>query len=160
MKKIIPVILLIVYIASFGTAAFAEPLAGGWQTPDSPDLTPEAQAAFERATEGTADITYKPLALLGTQIVSGKNYSILCEAADASSDAEPYYVRMTVYEDLNGTATVTAIENLETHTTSENAAFADQPLQETASENALIQEIQPESIWQKIISSLKRFFTR
>jgi hypothetical protein len=54
-------------------------------------LTEEAQSAFDKAMEGLVGVNYTPLALLGTQLVSGTNYSFLCEAAVVYPDAQPYY---------------------------------------------------------------------
>ena len=108
----------------FAFSACAEtPLLGGWSTPDSPEITPELQELFDKATEGLLGVSYTPLALVGTQLVSGMNYCFLCEAKAVIPNAVPYYVNVTVYKDLEGNAKVTDIEGVETHSTSEIAAF-------------------------------------
>ena len=128
MKQIFAAFLsCLLLIGVFALPATAEetqqPLVGGWQTPDSPDITPELQEIFEKATEGLLGVDYTPLALTGTQLVAGMNYRILCEARTVVPDAEPYYVTMTIYKDLEGNASVTDIEAVEAHSASEVAAF-------------------------------------
>ncbi|MBP5168414.1 MAG: SGNH/GDSL hydrolase family protein [Oscillospiraceae bacterium] len=112
----------------FACSAFAETsLLGGWNTPDSPEITPELQEIFDQATEGLLGVNYTPVALVGTQVVSGMNYCFLCEAKVVVPDAVPYYANITIYKDLNGKATVTEIEKLETHSASEIAAYVEEP---------------------------------
>lgn len=81
-------------------------VVGGWQQPDSPVLTDEASAAFRKATELLVGVSYKPVALLSTQIVAGTNYRILCEATTVYPDEEPHYAVMTLYEDLSGNTSI------------------------------------------------------
>lgn len=82
-------------------------LEGGWNAPDSPLLTSEAKAALEKSTEKLVGAEYTPIALLGTQVVAGTNYSILCEITASSPEAEPNYAVVIVYEDLEGGAEIT-----------------------------------------------------
>ncbi len=156
MKQMISILILAGLALSFGISAFAEPLLGGWQTPDSPELTPEAQAAFDKAMEGLVGVSYVPVALLGTQVVSGQNYSILCEAKVVYPGAEPYYAKVTIYEDLQGNVSITDIEKVETHTVSEQAAFASSPSPDPVPESAPVQ--QESSFRQKLIDSVQGFF--
>lgn len=89
-------------------------LLGGWQKADSPELTDEARAAFAKATEGLVGVDYKPVELLGTQVVAGTNYRILCEATVVYPGAETENVVMTIYEDLDGNASILSIEDCTT----------------------------------------------
>lgn len=87
---------------------------GGWTVaPDglNPNVLPEqAEAAFEKvASEGDQQISYTPIALLGTQVVSGTNYKILCYGA---TDQDTGLYALTIYEDLDGNATIEAAEML------------------------------------------------
>lgn len=93
-----------------------EPVTGGWQEPDSPALTEDASAAFRKATEGLVGVDYVPVALLSTQVVAGTNYRILCEATTVYPGAEMHYVVMTIYESLDGSASILSV--------SDNAASA------------------------------------
>ncbi len=67
------------------------PIAGGYTEPETPEVTPEAQ---------------KALALLGTQIVSGTNYMLLCKITPVTANPQPHYSIVTVYEDLEGNASI------------------------------------------------------
>ena len=87
------------------------PLDGAWQEAESPVLTDEAKTAFEKATEGFVGVDYKPVALLSTQVVAGTNYRILCEATTVYPGAEMHYAVMTVYEDLEGSASILSISD-------------------------------------------------
>ena len=84
--------------------AAAPALVGGWTIPEGAALSDEAKAAFEKAMDGLIGVRYEPLALLGTQLVSGTNYCILCEASVAAPDARPYSTLVYVYADLQGGA--------------------------------------------------------
>lgn len=88
-----------------------EELVGGWQKAESTELTDEARAAFAKATEGLVGVDYKPVTLLGTQVVAGTNYRILCEATVVYPGAETQKVVMTIYEDLDGNASILSIED-------------------------------------------------
>ena len=83
MKKWIAIVLLAVMLLSLAACGQKkeEPAAvGGWTLNDSGELSAEAKAAFDKAMEGLMGVNYTPVALLGTQLVSGTNYSILAEA--------------------------------------------------------------------------------
>ncbi len=88
-------------------AFFPTDAAGAWAEVDSPVLTDEAKDALTKACETLAGVEYTPVALLATQIVSGMNYRILCEACASVPDAVSYYTIVTVYADLDGNAQIT-----------------------------------------------------
>lgn len=77
---------------------------GGWTVTKDAKLSDEAKAAFDKALEGLTGVSYEPVALLGTQVVSGTNYCILCQAQVVYPGAEPYYALVYVYADLKGGA--------------------------------------------------------
>lgn len=77
-------------------------LPGGWQEPETPDMTEAATAAFQKATDGLVGVEYVPVALLSTQVVAGTNYRILCEATVIYPGEQMHYVVMTLHEDLAG----------------------------------------------------------
>ena len=108
MKKISALLLALLMILSLsacGQAKEAAPAAvGGWTVPEKAEVTEDAQAAFDKALEGLTGVSYTPVALVGTQLVSGTNYCILCEARVVYPDAVPYYALVYVYADLNGGA--------------------------------------------------------
>ena len=73
---------------------------------ESPAMTEEATAAFNKATEGFVGVDYVPVALLSTQTVAGTNYRILCEATTVYPGAEMHYAVVNVYESLEGNANI------------------------------------------------------
>ncbi len=119
---------LLMYAAS--ASAMAEPLVGGWTVPESSAITPELQEIFDSALEGLVGVSYKPVALLGTQVVAGMNYRFLCEADVLYPHTEPYYATVTVYRDLQGNAIVTSINKEETNTQEEIEAYGNSAVSE------------------------------
>lgn len=138
MKQILTVLLSCSLLLAFFAfpAAAEEPLVGGWNTPDSPEITDELREIFDRATELLSGVDYTPLALVGTQVVAGTNYCFFCEARAVVPDAVPYYANVTVYRDLNGNVSILDVEELETHSASEIVAYAEQNGKEV--ENAVV----------------------
>ena len=113
MKKIVSLTLaalLVFALAACGQGG--EEKAGGWTLCEG-GITDEARQAFDGATEGLVGVNYTPLVLLGTQLVSGTNYSFLCEATVVYPDAQPYYAVVTVYRDLQGKAEILNIAPLD-----------------------------------------------
>ena len=94
-----------------GTDAPAEEAPdGGWYVPEeaSGETLPEdAAAAFEKAAASYKEASLEPLALLGTQVVAGMNYAILCKALPAEEGAEAQIRIITVYKDLKDKAKIT-----------------------------------------------------
>lgn len=108
MKRFVALILASLMLASLAACGQKKEktTVGGWTLTEDGALTAEAQGAFDKAMEGLIGVNYTPVALLGTQLVSGTNYCILCEAAVVYPDAQPYYALVTVYQDLQGKAEV------------------------------------------------------
>ncbi|MBR3505258.1 MAG: hypothetical protein IKO07_13595 [Clostridia bacterium] len=114
MKKVI--CLICALVLTLTTAAFAaEILVGGWSVADSEEiaLPEDAADAFEKALEGLAGCTYKPVALLGTQVVAGTNYCILCELTPVVPNPVSYYALVYIYADLQGNAQITNVAELD-----------------------------------------------
>lgn len=87
---------------------------GGWsynQGELSLDGNADAKAAFEKATAGLTGYTYTPVALIGSQVVAGTNYCILCNAAPVTPNAESTYVLLYIFADLNGGAEITGTKD-------------------------------------------------
>ena len=72
-------------------------------------VTADAEEVFEKAMDGLVGVRYTPIALLGTQLVSGTNYCFLCEAAVVYPDAQPYYAIVSIYANLQGSAEIRRI---------------------------------------------------
>ena len=86
-------------------------VTGGWTTISSGvngTLDEKTQTVFDNVTSTLTGFTYKPIALLGTQVVAGTNYAVLCYGS-ASYDNKPEYIYLiTIYEDLNGNQEITS----------------------------------------------------
>ena len=90
---------------------YEEDAVGAWQEAETPVLTEEAKAAFQKATEGFVGVDYVPVALLSTQTVAGTNYRILCEATVVYPGAEMHYAVVNVYESLEGNANILSVSD-------------------------------------------------
>ena len=85
-------------------------IVGGWSTEDAEDITDEIRALVEKATQDKLGATYNPVAYLGHQIVNGTNHRILCEITTVTANPETKLAVVTIYEDLQGNAEVTDID--------------------------------------------------
>ena len=70
------------------------------------------EAAFEKAMEGLVGCTYEPIAILGSQVVSGMNYCLLCKTTVVTPDAPVSYTLVYIYEALDGTAEILRIQDI------------------------------------------------
>jgi len=98
-----------------GTDEAVGTLDGGYEINSGSTLledNAEAKAAFEKAAEKLDGSEYEPIALLGTQVVSGTNYAILCRITAVTPEAEPEMAIVYIYEDLEGNAEVSEVKSL------------------------------------------------
>ena len=91
-----------------------EELIGEWIVNENsilPEDNKEAREAFNKANnkDGYMNI---PIAVLGSQTVSGTNYSYLCKGRISVPDAEWGYFIANVYEDLDGNCEITGTKGL------------------------------------------------
>lgn len=115
MKKILSMILALCLLCALAAPALAEePLAGGWTAnAENPTVIPDdVKAAFDKAMETLAGVGYEPVAYLGSQLVAGMNYCLLCTATVVAPDAVPTYALVYIYADLEGNATVSRVEDI------------------------------------------------
>ena len=117
MKKMIALLLTLMMSLSLLVPVFAEeaePVAGGWTAnADDPTLIPEeALEAFNKATEELVGCDYEPIALLGSQVVAGTNYCLLCKCTVVTPDAPVSYVLMYIYSGVDGTNEVLDIQDI------------------------------------------------
>ena len=69
---------------------------------------PDAMNAFEAAFPNGYNYThYEPIALLGTQVVSGTNYLYLCKSTWTDYQENVSFVLLQIYQDLSGKSEVT-----------------------------------------------------
>lgn len=87
--------------------------AGGWYAGDADGagLPADAETAFKKATDGLTGIGYDALALLGSQVVAGRNYAVLCKAETVDGSKSAALAVMIIYADLSGGARIMAISN-------------------------------------------------
>jgi len=85
------------------------PITGGWAINEAmdPANNKEAIEAFNKAIDCLDGYRYEVVAVLGSQVVSGMNYSYLCKGEMVIPDAKPDYNIVNVYEDLKGDAQIT-----------------------------------------------------
>ena len=117
MKKMIALLLTLMMSLSLLVPVFAEetePAAGGWAVnAEDPTLIPEeALEAFNKATEELVGCDYEPIALLGSQVVAGTNYCLLCETTLAVPDAQPGYALVYFYDGVNGEKEILKVEEI------------------------------------------------
>ena len=90
-------------------------ITGGWNI-ISGDMSiaknPDANAALEQASNHMAGAGYEPLALLGTQVVAGTNYCILCRTTATTPDAMPRIRLVYVYQDPQGKTEITGSKEI------------------------------------------------
>ena len=109
------------------TAAAAQttteaPLTGGYTDAASPVLTDDVKAVFNKAVEGLTGMTYEPVAYLGSQVVAGTNYMLLCKVTTVTAEPTSDYAIVTVYQDLEGNAEITETYNLASSAEDDGAA--------------------------------------
>lgn len=96
-------------------SASGTPLLGGWSFASdlSISLTEEDQARFDKAIEGLTGMGYEPVAVVASQLVSGKNYAYLCKTTPIASKAIPRWTIAVVYENLQGEASLTNVSEID-----------------------------------------------
>ena len=90
----------------------AQTLVGGWQTYENfkENVSADEKKLFELAAAESKNVTYIPLNVLATQMVSGTNYAFLAQGIDTKPSID-YYI-IIVYSDLNGYQEIKAINKL------------------------------------------------
>ena len=91
-------------------AGAGEAMAGSWNVPETEEA---GLAAFEKASGKLVGANHTPICVMGSQLVSGSNYCLLCRSIGVYPNAEPYYTLITVYENLSGEAEITDIVELD-----------------------------------------------
>lgn len=116
MKKFVSLLALVALLLSCLIApSFAEePLLGAWYANvDHPTEIPQdVLDAFHAAAENLTGCVYKPIALLGSQVVAGTNYCLLCETTLAVPDAQPGYALVYFYDGVNGEKEILKVEEI------------------------------------------------
>lgn len=90
-------------------------LVGGWDYVKATrecELPERVREAYNRAFEGFAGMPYVPMAFLGSQVVAGANYAVLCSGTTLSAKAFNVYV-VTVYAAPDDTAEVLSVKTID-----------------------------------------------
>ena len=90
-------------------------IVGGWTEEDGA-ITDEMKELFDKAFGQLIGVSYKPIRLISTQLVSGKNYKFLCEATLPGQNSDPVMKVVTIYVDLQGNTSILSIEDPEEET--------------------------------------------
>ena len=75
---------------------------GGWFAPETTKVPKEAVDALVNASANVVGASYHPVALLGTQVVAGINFCMLCEVTPATENPEPHYAIVIAGQGVNG----------------------------------------------------------
>ena len=95
----------------------SEQLAGGWTpaTEDQPmvELPLPVEDAFEQAMQNLDGADYYPIAYLGSQLVAGTNYAVLCKQTLVTAEPVSTLCLVYIYAPLSGDAEVSNIVTLD-----------------------------------------------
>ena len=105
------------YLENKEIASSEEGMTGGWAVSENDgtmmEMTVEIQRAFDTATENLTGCTYEPVAVLGSQVVAGSNYAILCRVTPVTPNATPHFAVVQVNAPISGTASIMTICDLD-----------------------------------------------
>ena len=110
-KRIVALILAIALLTT-GVYALAD---GEWSVRTSVkgiSNDKQARQALKKALKEYVGYDIKPLGLLGTQVVAGTNYCMLCYGSTITPKPAHALCKVYVYEDLDGKAEITGIEEI------------------------------------------------
>ncbi len=93
-----------------------EEVTGGWTASSECGenaLSEDEREIFKKATEELTGVSYKPVAVLAKQLVSGNNYAVLAVGATVTENPVYNIYILTIYEDLSGNSDVSSIAKLD-----------------------------------------------
>ena len=92
----------------------SEQVDGGWTVNEGRvKLNKHVRNVFAKAVEKLLGCEYEAVALLGTRVVSGTNYCILCRPTPVVPDAVSHWGLAYIYEDLDGNVSLMEVKDLE-----------------------------------------------
>ena len=119
MRKII-IFCLIVCLCLVGCGKKVSPnkgeVVGGWTANTdikAVNISEDASKAFTKATAEYTGMTLEPVALLGTQVVSGTNYMFLCKGTTVTENPITSLKIVVVYNDLNNKSSITSVKDFD-----------------------------------------------
>lgn len=122
-----------VTVSSINEMKKEDDISGAWVDAEDPTVTDELKAIFDLAFTGMTGATYEPVSFDAYQIVAGKNYLFSAYRTYVTPGAEKQLVKVYIYADLEGNATVTDIVDVEpaTDDPAEEDPKNDQPKEDT-----------------------------
>ena len=106
-------------------------IAGGWTISEeltNASVPSDVAELLEKGLEGYAGMGLEPVALLGTQVVAGVNYAILCKGTTVTATPVTKLVVAILYADLEGNAEIRNVAdfNLSDYANTDVAVEAEQ----------------------------------
>ena len=89
-----------------GTAS----MPGGWSTDykSASSISPSLYTCFTNALNSQVGVKYTILSYLGSQIVSGTNYALLCCGTTVTNPPTTQLYLVIIYKDLNGNCSISS----------------------------------------------------
>ena len=97
------------------TAENINAIVGGLETNQGEtavEQNADVKAAFDKALDGLVGCSYEPVAYLGSQVVAGTNYLLLCRTTPVVPNAVSAFSLVTIYADLSGNAELTDVTDV------------------------------------------------
>ena len=103
-------------VIGYQTIIGSEPLMGGFTANTGKfamSKNKTVNKCFKKAIKGLVGVSYQPVAYLGSQVVAGTNYLVLCRSKTVTPNARYKYSLVTVYKDLKGKVSLGEITDLQ-----------------------------------------------
>lgn len=75
-------------------------------------LPSEVADVFEEAMDYIVDVTYVPVLYIGSQLVDGMNYSLICKSLTTTQPTIEGCKKLIIYKPLNDAAQVIDVEDI------------------------------------------------
>lgn len=90
-----------------------ETVTGGWAYAETPVVTDKVASVVDSAVANMLGAEYEAVALIGTQVVAGTNYAVLCQITSVTENPVTTYEIVYIYENLDGECQITSSEALD-----------------------------------------------
>ena len=101
-----------------------ENLDGGWCNAESPEVTSDIAGVLTSALEGLTGANYDAVAYVGSQVVAGMNYALICQVTPVVPDATPTYALVYLYQDTEGKCKIENVVDITLDATSESGKIS------------------------------------
>ncbi len=87
-------------------------IAGGWSLKEiSNKLPEEVEKGFKEVTQHLVGASYEPVLYVGSQVVAGINYMIICKQTLSDKDATEHLVKLVI-NNFNGKWSIVSIDEI------------------------------------------------